>query len=65
MTAVLAEFPVGVAPSATGQFEVGYVTDDGAEHRVRLDEAWLVPLEWALPVHRRLRRGRLRRPRPR
>jgi hypothetical protein len=37
---------------ATGRLEVGYVTEDGAEHRVRLDEAWLVPLEWALPVRR-------------
>lgn len=50
MAAVLAESPVGVASSATGRFEVGYVTEDGAEHRVRLDEAWLVPLERALPV---------------
>lgn len=52
MAAVLAESPVGVASSATGRFEVGYVTEDGAEHRVRLDEAWLVPLERALPVRR-------------
>jgi hypothetical protein len=52
MAAVLAESPVGVALSATGRFEVGYVTGDGAEHRVRLDEAWLVPLERALPVRR-------------
>ena len=42
--------PVGVVLSAAGRFEVGYVTEDGAEHRVRLDEAWLVPLERALPV---------------
>jgi hypothetical protein len=52
MAAVLAESPVGVAWSATGRFEVGYVAEDGAEHRVRLDEAWLVPLERALPVRR-------------
>lgn len=52
MAAVLAESPVGVAPSAAGRFEVGYVTEDGTEHRVRLDEAWLVPLERALPVRR-------------
>src|SRR5262245_5332874 len=32
MPAVLAELRVGVAPSATGPFEVGYVTEDGAEH---------------------------------
>jgi hypothetical protein len=57
MAAVLAESPVGVAPSAAGRFEVGYVTEDGAEHRGRLDEAWLVPLERALPV-RRLGPGR-------
>jgi hypothetical protein len=50
MAAVLAESPAGVASSATGRFEVGYITEDGAEHRVRLDEAWLVPLERALPV---------------
>ena len=37
MTAVLAESLVGVGPSAAGRFEVGYVTEDGAEHRVRLD----------------------------
>jgi hypothetical protein len=52
MAAVLTESPVGVAPSATGRFEVSYVTEDGAEHRVRLDEAWLVPLERALTVRR-------------
>ena len=52
MAAVLAESPVGVAPSATRRFEVGCVTEDGAEHRVRLDEAWRVPLERALPVRR-------------
>ena len=43
MAAVLAESPVGVASSAIGRFEVGYVTEDGAEHRVRLEEAWLNP----------------------
>ena len=47
MAAVLSESPVGVALSATGRFEVGYVTEDD---RVRLDKAWLVPLERALPV---------------
>src|ERR1700750_2681138 len=52
MAAVLAESPAGVASSATGRVEGGYITEDGAEHRVRLDEAWLVPLERALPVRR-------------
>ena len=52
MAAVLAESPVGEALSATGRFEVGYVTGDSAEHQVQLDEAWLVPLERALPVRR-------------
>jgi hypothetical protein len=52
MAVVLAESPLSVAPSGTGRFEIGYVTEDGAEHRGRLDEAWLVPLERALPVRR-------------
>ena len=32
--------PVGV-----GGFEIGYVTDDGLEHRVSLSEAWATPFE--------------------
>jgi hypothetical protein len=39
-------------------FEVGYVSEDGAEHRRPLAEALTVPFEWCLPVRRfRSRRG--------
>jgi hypothetical protein len=44
-------------PPAGDGFEVSYVPDDGAEHRVPLAQAWAVPLEQGLPV-RRSRPGR-------
>jgi hypothetical protein len=37
--------PIGLL--ANGGFEVSYVLDDGAEHRVPLAQAWAVPLEQA------------------
>jgi hypothetical protein len=39
-------------PPADDGFEVRYVPDDGAEHRVPLAQAWAVPLEQGLPVRR-------------
>jgi len=45
-------------PLAGADFEVGYVAEDGAEHRVSLQEAWAVPFESCLPVRRfRSRKG--------
>ena len=45
-------------PSADDGFEVSYVPDDGAEHRVSLAQAWAVPLEQGIPVRRfRSRKG--------
>jgi len=37
---------------ADGGFEVGYVTDDGGEHRVPLVDAWSVRFEDAAPARR-------------
>jgi hypothetical protein len=37
-------------PPADDGFEVRYVPDDGAEHRVPLAQAWAVPLEQGIPV---------------
>lgn len=39
-------------PLTPDAFEVGYVSEDGAEHRVPLAEAWAVPFERGLPVRR-------------
>ena len=39
--------PVGV-----GGFEIGYVTDDGLEHRVSLSQAWAAPFESRSPIRR-------------
>src|SRR5271168_1800189 len=33
-------------------FEVSFVADDGAAHRVPLGRAWAVPLEQGMPVRR-------------
>jgi hypothetical protein len=43
----LAAEPVGV-----GGFEIGYVTDDGLEHRVSLSQAWATPFESCSPIRR-------------
>src|SRR5258708_34435359 len=43
--------PIG--PLANGGFEVSYVPDDGAGHRVPITQAaWAVPLEHGSPVRR-------------
>jgi hypothetical protein len=39
--------PVGV-----GGFEIGYVTDDGLEHRMSLSQAWATPFESCSPIRR-------------
>ena len=44
---VRAAEPVGV-----GGFEIGYVTDDGLEHRVSLSQAWATPFESCSPIRR-------------
>lgn len=41
-----------VDPLAAAGFEVGYLAEDGAEHRTLLREAWRVPFEGGLPVRR-------------
>lgn len=38
--------------STAVSFEIGYVAEDGAEHRVPLEEAWRLPLEAGRPVRR-------------
>jgi len=51
--------PIG--PLANGGFEVSYVPDDGAEHRVPITQAaWAVPLEHGNPVRRFTSRKRQR-----
>jgi len=45
---------VGRAPEpfGVGGFEIGYVTDDGLEHRVSLSQAWATPFESCSPIRR-------------
>ena len=58
MTGLLVDARRRPDPPADDGFEVSYVLDDGAEHRVPLAQAWAVPLEWGLPVRRfRSRKG--------
>lgn len=42
----------GGAPDRVAGFDVAYVTSDGAQGRVRLEEAWALRLERAEPVRR-------------
>ena len=52
--------PAGAAAtSAAVSFEISYVAEDGAEHRVPLDEVWQVPVEARLTEqpHHDLRPG--------
>ena len=35
-----------------GGFEVGYVSEDGAEHGHRAPMAWAVPIELGMPLRR-------------
>jgi hypothetical protein len=39
-------------PFGVGGFEIGYVTDDGLEHRVSLSQAWAAPFESRSPIRR-------------
>jgi hypothetical protein len=58
VTAFLAEAVQPSDPRLSDGFEVGYVTEDGAEHREPLAEAWAVPFERCAPVRRfRSRKG--------
>jgi len=41
-----------IDPPADDGFEVSYVPDDGAVHRMPLARAWEMPLERSLPVRR-------------
>src|SRR6185312_9023359 len=40
-------------PFGVGGFEIGYVTDEGLEHRVSLSQAWAPPFESCSPPIRR------------
>jgi hypothetical protein len=40
------------APVGVGGFEIGYVTDDGLEHRLSLSQAWATPFESCSPIRR-------------
>jgi hypothetical protein len=42
----------GAASRAVNGFEVGYLTEDGAEHRVELADAWSARFVSCLPVRR-------------
>ena len=52
MTGLLVEARRPPDPPADDGFEVSYVLDDGAEHRVPFAQSWAVPLEQGLPVRR-------------
>ena len=41
-----------IDPPADDGFEIGYVTDDGLEHRVSLSQAWATPFESCSPIRR-------------
>ena len=43
MTALPPEVRRAAEPVGVGGFEIGYVTDDGLEHRVSLSQAWATP----------------------
>src|SRR6476660_4913319 len=45
MTALPPEVRRAAEPVGVGGFEIGYVTDDGLEHRVSLSQAWATPFE--------------------
>jgi len=50
VTAIFVQ-PAPVRPAEVS-FAIGYVSEDGTEHRVPLEEAWLVPFESGRPVRR-------------
>ena len=52
MTALPPEVRRAAEPVGVGGFEIGYVTDDGLEHRVSLSQAWATPFESCSPIRR-------------
>ena len=50
MTALPPEVGRAAEPFGVGGFEIGYVTDDGLEHRV--SQAWATPFESCSPIRR-------------
>ena len=52
MTALPSEVGRAAEPVGVGGFEIGYVTDDGLEHRVSLSQAWATPFESCRPIRR-------------
>src|SRR6478609_4478788 len=52
MTALPPEVRRAAEPVGDGGFEIGYVTDDGLEHRVSLSQAWATPFESCSPIRR-------------
>ena len=52
MTAFPPEVRRAAEPVGVGGFEIGYVTDDGLEHRVSLSQAWAAPFESRSPIRR-------------
>ena len=49
---VLRSVPGGVTGGCVSGFEVGYVTEDGVEHRVELADAWAARFESCRPARR-------------
>ena len=52
MTELPPEVGRAAEPVGVGGFEIGYVTDDGLEHRVSLSQAWAAPFESRSPIRR-------------
>src|SRR5882757_9761650 len=52
VTALPPEVRRAAEPVGVGGFEIGYVTDDGLEHRVSLSQAWATPFESCSPIRR-------------
>ena len=52
MTALPPELRRAAEPVGVGGFEIGYVTDDGLEHRVSRSQAWATPFESCSPIRR-------------
>jgi hypothetical protein len=50
VTALPPEVRRAAEPVGVGGFEIGYVTDDGLEHRVSLSQAWATPFDSCSPI---------------
>ncbi|MET0992777.1 MAG: hypothetical protein ABWY20_01255 [Mycobacterium sp.] len=50
MTAVKLDVTHAASSIAADDFEAGYVTEGGIEHRVPLSGAWAAPFEDGMPV---------------